>query len=87
MKRISMLAGLTISVPNSANPANGPFTVAMTTTQVIADDEGKQIGYPTQQQQLVIGSDFTPDVLQALNAQLAYIGFALMPIVQVGDDA
>jgi hypothetical protein len=81
MKRISMLSGLTISVPNAAQGNGGqPLNVVMTTTQVLVDDAGKQVGFPVQQQQLVIASDLSAEVLASLNAQLAYTGFELAPV-------
>lgn len=85
-QRLSMLSGITINIPNAVQ--NGqPFNVNMITVQVIADAAGQQIGHPIQQQQPVIESDLTPEVLAALNAQLAYLGHAITPIAPKATNA
>jgi len=80
MQRNVMLSGININIPNSLQGAQA-FPIMMTSIQVITDDAGQQLGHPMQQQQPIIASDLTPEVLAVLNAQLSYIGFALTPVV------
>jgi hypothetical protein len=62
-----------------ANPVMQPqygLPVLMTTIQVISNEAGA-IGHPTQTVQPMIGADMNDDVLAAINASLATIGYKL----------
>ena len=88
-KRITLLSGITINIPNSLQISSEPFRVLMTSAQLIVDDKGQQIGDHVRQQQPMIASDLAPEVLIAINAQLQYLGFSLTPICarEVATDA
>jgi hypothetical protein len=78
MKRTTALTAIQINVPNPAQAA--PFPIVMTSIVVLTDAAGQQVGHPMQQQLPVIADDLSPEVVAALNGQLAYLGFALAPV-------
>lgn len=79
MQRITSLSALTISVPNPAQQQQaGPLPVTLSLIQMIMGADGKQVGYPSQVQQPAVDSDINDEVLAILNAQVGYLGLALI---------
>lgn len=80
MNRNLSLLNITIQIPNQlVNMAFG-HPVFMTHLQTLTDAEGKQIAHPTQQQTPVVPADMTPEMLDAINAQLASIGLTMSKV-------
>ncbi len=84
MQRETTLTAVSINLPNQVqdNVPQGGLRVLQTGIDRITAADGSTVGYPTQWQRPMIGSDLSPAVLEALNAQLAYLGVALTPIAQ-----
>lgn len=76
--RDTIISGINITIPSTFQP-NNDFPVMSVLLQVVRDDKGDQIGRVIQQQQPMIASDFTPEVLGVLNGLLAHLGLALTP--------
>lgn len=74
MIRETHLANLTIQVPNPAMQLAFNVPIYMTHIQSVKSDDGTLIGNPTQQQTPMVDADVTPEVLEAINLQLASIG-------------
>lgn len=77
MIRNSHLVNITVQMPNPLMQMSFGMPVYMTHLQTITDADGKQVGNPLPQQTPIIPSDVTPELLDAINTQLATIGLKL----------
>lgn len=66
-----------LQLPNDFQPPQWGAPVLLCGLSVVVDDAGKPVYQPAYIQRPISQADLTPDILQALNNQLAAIGFKL----------
>jgi len=76
--RTITLGSLAINFPNSIQAPQGGLPVTLSTFQSITGTEVAV--YPTQIQQPAIPGDITPEILAAINEQVAYLGLIVSRI-------
>lgn len=79
--RETQIMNLVIQFPNQIQPING-IPLLATTADIIRNEKGEQVGHPIQNQRFIIGEDFTPEFVEALNSSLAFAGYKIVPIAE-----
>lgn len=79
MIRTTSLFSITIQFPNPVIPMAFGVPAYMTNVQSLQNGD-QQVGHPTQTQTPLVPSDITPELLAAINTQLASLGLVASKI-------